>query len=233
MDLHTTETGTVNWIIFLVIAFSATIGLTTYSRSITNLYDETLLVSASVQEGTTTTGGVITSPNTKKMTTAVIETSKGSISVELFNDKAPKTVENFIKLADSGFYNGIKFHRVIKDFMVQAGDPQSKDASLKDMWGTGGPGYKFNDEINPSDELYKTGYVRGILAMANSGPNTNGSQFFIMHKDVPLPPAYTIFGKVTAGIETIDAIANVETFMPGQVDRPIVDVTINKITVQK
>jgi cyclophilin family peptidyl-prolyl cis-trans isomerase len=186
-----------------------------------------------VQEGTTTTGGVITSPNTKKMTTAVIETSKGSITVELFNDKAPKTVENFIKLADSGFYNGIKFHRVIKDFMVQAGDPQSKDARLKDMWGTGGPGYKFNDEINAGDELYKTGYVRGILAMANSGPNTNGSQFFIMHKDVPLPPAYTIFGKVTAGLETIDAIANVQTFMPGQIDRPITDVTINKITVQK
>jgi len=233
MDLHTTETGTVNWIIFLVVAFSATIGLTTYARSIDNFYDQTLSVSASAQEGTSTTGGIITSPNTKKMIQAVIETNKGRITVELFNDKAPKTVENFIKLAESGFYNGVKFHRVIKDFMVQAGDPQSKDANLKDMWGTGGPGYKFADEINPSDEIYKTGYVRGILAMANSGPNTNGSQFFIMHKDVPLPPAYTIFGKVTAGIETIDAIASVETFMPGVVDRPVADITINKITVQK
>jgi cyclophilin family peptidyl-prolyl cis-trans isomerase len=132
-------------------------------------------------------------------------------------------------LANSGFYNGVKFHRVIKDFMVQAGDPQSKDDKLVDMWGTGGPGYKFADEIfDPA--TYRNGYKRGVLAMANSGPNTNGSQFFIMHKDVALPPNYTIFGHVISGIETVDAIANVKT---NTNDRPVDPVVISKIIIEE
>jgi cyclophilin family peptidyl-prolyl cis-trans isomerase len=231
MDLQNTETSTVNWLIFLVVAFTATIGLTTYARSIDKIYDVANGTVAQVQEGTTTKP--ITTPNTKKMTQATIQTSKGTITVELYSDKAPKTVENFEKLATSNFYDGIKFHRVIKGFMIQAGDPQSKDATLIDRWGTGGPGYQFADEINANDEIYKTGYVRGTLAMANAGPNTNGSQFFIMHADGTLPPAYTIFGKVVSGIEVVDAIANMATYMPGRVDRPLTDVTINKITIQK
>lgn len=160
-----------------------------------------------------------------------LDTNKGKIVLELNHKIAPKTVENFVKLASSGFYDGVKFHRVIKDFMIQTGDPQSKDDKLADKWGTGGPGYKFADEIT-DPATYKTGYKRGILAMANSGPNTNGSQFFIMHKDVPLPPNYTIFGHVISGIETVDTIANVKTLYPGQLDRPAEPVVITKVSVE-
>lgn len=165
-------------------------------------------------------------------TTAILKTNLGEIELELFGEKAPNTVANFIKLANSDFYNKTKFHRVIKGFMVQGGDPLSKDDGAKNRWGTGGPGYQFADEVNKDDEIYKTGYARGILAMANSGPNTNGSQFFIMHKDVQLPSSYTIFGRVIKGIETVDKIAEVETYLPGQVDRPIDDVVIESISIR-
>lgn len=170
--------------------------------------------------------------NKKEMYTVKMETNKGVINLELNSKIAPKTVENFIKLTNSGFYNGVKFHRVIKDFMIQSGDPQSKDDKLMGMWGTGGPGYKFDDEIT-DPATYKAGYKRGILAMANSGPNTNGSQFFIMHKDVPLSPDYTIFGKIKDGdeasFETLDTIANVKT-VPG--DRPVENVVITKVSIE-
>ncbi len=173
--------------------------------------------------------------NKKEIYTVKMDTNKGAIILELNSKIAPNTVENFVKLANSGFYDGVKFHRVIKDFMIQAGDPQSKDDKLVDVWGTGGPGYKFADEIT-DPATYKTGYKRGVLAMANSGPNTNGSQFFIMHKDVPLPPNYTIFGKIKDGDEesfkTLDSIANVKTLYLGQLDRPIETVVINKVIVE-
>ncbi len=164
----------------------------------------------------------------KKIMNATLHTNKGDITVEFYEKDAPKTVENYTKLAKEGFYDGVKFHRVIKGFMIQAGDPLSKDDSKMAMWGTGGPGYKFADEINPNSELYKTGYKKGILAMANSGPNTNGSQFFIMNEDYPLPPLYTIFGKVTSGQDVVDKIAVVPT-APG--DRPISPVVINSISL--
>lgn len=184
--------------------------------------------------GTQKATAPITETNLIKSTmTATITTSKGVITLELYGDQAPNTVANFKKLADSGFYNGTRFHRVIKGFMIQGGDPLSKDPSKIQMWGTGGPGYKFADEIIPSSELYKVGYQRGILAMANSGPNTNGSQFFIMHEDVSLQPAYTIFGKVTSGLDVVDAIANVKTVDPAnQNDRPVEDVIIEKVDVR-
>jgi peptidyl-prolyl cis-trans isomerase B (cyclophilin B) len=124
-----------------------------------------------------------------------IETSKGTIRAELFADKTPKTVENFEKLAAKGFYNGLKFHRVIEDFMIQTGCPQGT--------GTGGPGYKFADEFHPS--LKHSG--PGILSMANSGPNTNGSQFFITHVATPwLDGKHSVFGSVTSGIDVVNAI---------------------------
>ncbi len=169
---------------------------------------------------------------TKEKMSAIIKTNFGDIEVEFFEDKAPVTVANFLKLSNENFYDGIKFHRVIKDFMIQAGDPLSKDDSQKNKWGTGGPGYKFEDEIKKDDEIYKTGYKRGILAMANAGPNTNGSQFFIMHKDVNLPPNYTIFGQVIKGMDVVDKIAEMETYMPGQIDRPVNDITIEAISVR-
>jgi len=165
-----------------------------------------------------------------KIMNATIHTSKGDITIEFFDKEAPNTVANFIKLAKSGFYDGIKFHRVIKGFMIQGGDPLTKDNSKMAFWGTGGPGYSFADEINTKSDLYaKAGYLKGIVAMANSGPNTNGSQFFIMTENYPLPPLYTIFGKVDSGQDVVDAIANVKT---GAGDRPVTPITINSITLK-
>ena len=160
----------------------------------------------------------------------------GDITLELYKNDAPNTVANFEKLASSGFYDGTRFHRVIKGFMIQGGDPKSKDDSEMDAWGTGGPGYSFNDEIDTGSDIYKTGYRHGVLAMANSGPNTNGSQFFIMAADYPLPPLYTIFGDVTSGLDVVDAIDNVRTdgsAQSGGHDRPLTPVTLKSVTLAK
>lgn len=166
--------------------------------------------------------------------TAVINTGKGIMKVILYPKIAPNTVRNFIELAkgtkinpntgakvsDKPFYDGLIFHRIIKGFMIQGGDPNGT--------GTGGPGYKFADE--PVTEEYK----RGTIAMANSGPNTNGSQFFIMHADYQLPPNYTIFGRIdasdSASLKTLDTIATVAT--DGS-DRPLENVTIQSITIEE
>lgn len=182
---------------------------------------------------TTTTTIKNNTTNTMKDTYKVtMTTNKGTIVLALDAKMAPNTVDNFVKLANSGFYNGVKFHRVIKDFMIQTGDPLSKDDSKMAVWGTGGQSFaggKFADELKGAQTL---GYTRGTLAMANSGPNTNGSQFFIMHKDMALPPLYSVFGKVISGIDTIDAIANVKTLYPGQLDRPVDAVIITKVVVE-
>jgi cyclophilin family peptidyl-prolyl cis-trans isomerase len=154
------------------------------------------------------------------MHTITIETTKGTIVLATYDADAPNTVKNFISLAQKGFYNGLIFHRVIEGFMIQGGDPTGT--------GMGGPGYKFADEPNASTDSYKAGYVRGTLAMANSGPDTNGSQFFIMHKDTPLPHNYTIFGKVVQGLDVVDAIASVPV---NGSDRPLSDVKMTKVTV--
>lgn len=158
----------------------------------------------------------------KKMITATLETNKGNIEIEFYKDDAPNTVDNFVTLAKKGFYDGVIFHRVIKGFMIQGGDPTGT--------GTGGPGYKFADELNQNTESYKNGYTRGTVAMANAGPNTNGSQFFIMHVDYPLPHNYTIFGKVISGLETVDAIAESKT---NANDKPLEDVVIKKVTIDE
>ncbi|NJK63126.1 MAG: peptidylprolyl isomerase [Synechococcaceae cyanobacterium SM2_3_1] len=150
-----------------------------------------------------------------KSYSATIETTAGTLQVELFASEVPHTVNNFVFLAKENFYDGVIFHRVIEGFMIQGGDPTGT--------GRGGPGYRFNDE--PVTRPYK----RGTLAMANAGPNTNGSQFFIMHKDYPLPPSYTIFGQLTSGEETLDAIATAPT---GAQDRPNNPVTIQSVVVQ-
>ena len=151
---------------------------------------------------------------TSQIMQATIKTTKGDINVELFGDKVPKTVENFVKLAKEGVYDGVYFHRVIPDFMIQTGDPQAKgevgvdfvyepDSSGLPIAGTGGPGYKFADEFHA--DLKHDG--PGILSMANSGPNTNGSQFFITHLATPwLDNVHSIFGKVTSGQDIVDSI---------------------------
>ena len=155
--------------------------------------------------------------------TAVIQTNKGTIRFELLEADAPKTTENFITLAGRGYYDGIIFHRVIKGFMIQGGDPTGTGAGGKSAWGG-----KFADEINRSSPLYQTGYKAGTVAMANAGPNTNGSQFFIMHVDHPLPPSYSIFGRVIEGQDVVDAIAT--TPRDGS-DRPLSEVKMEKVTI--
>jgi len=133
------------------------------------------------------------------MTNGTLHTNHGAIEVELFDEDAPKTVENFAKLARDGFYDGVTFHRVIPDFMIQGGDPTGT--------GTGGPGYTFEDEINEHK------VVRGALAMANAGPNTNGSQFFVVTTEAApwLDGKHTVFGRVTSGLDVVDSISAVDT----------------------
>jgi len=145
---------------------------------------------------------------------ATLHTTKGAIAVELFDDDAPKTVENFRTLAQKGFYDGVIFHRVIPDFMIQGGDPTGT--------GSGGPGYEFEDEFNENK------VVRGALAMANRGPGTNGSQFFIVTADATpwLDGKHTVFGRVTDGMDVVDSISNVET---GAADRPREDIKIERV----
>jgi cyclophilin family peptidyl-prolyl cis-trans isomerase len=170
-----------------------------------------------------TTEGVYKMDNKKKIMNATFHTNKGDITIELLNEKAPKTVENFVKLAQSGFYNGVKFHRVIKGFMIQGGDPLTKDDSKSDYWGTGGPGYTFNDEISADNKNDV-----GTIAMANAGPNTNGSQFFInVNANNFLDTKHTVFGKVTKGMEVVKEIEAVKT---NSQDRPLEAVVINSIT---
>ena len=149
-----------------------------------------------------------------------IKTNMGDISFVTYDADAPNTVKNFITLVDKGFYDGLIFHRVIPGFMIQGGDPLGI--------GTGGPGYTFNDELNPATDSYKAGYQKGVVAMANAGPNTNGSQFFIMVADYALPNNYTIFGKVVSGQAVADAISQVKT---GPNDFPTSKVVMEKVTV--
>lgn len=160
----------------------------------------------------------------KKQYTATIKTNYGDIQIELFPKDAPLTVNNFVFLARQGFYNGVKFHRVVKGFVIQGGDPTGT--------GAGGPGYKF------ADEKVTKNYVAGILAMANAGPNTNGSQFFITLSDLSsrLPKKYTIFGQVTGGFDVVQKIGDVPVkaqFPGGEVSSPTVDVHIDSITVEE
>jgi len=149
-----------------------------------------------------------------KTYTATIETTAGTMTAQLFASEAPRTVNNFVFLAREGFYSDVIFHRTISGFMIQGGDPTGT--------GSGGPGYRFEDESVGRQ------YLRGTLAMANAGPNTNGSQFFVMHADYPLPPNYTIFGKLSAGEEVVDAIVGAPT---GAQDRPVEPVAIKSVII--
>ncbi len=155
---------------------------------------------------------------------AVFETNKGNISIELFVDKAPITAGNFLKLAREGFYNNTKFHRVISNFMIQGGDPLSKDDSKMGVWGTGGPGYTIQDEFAPGFSN-----VRGTISMANAGPNTGGSQFFINQVDnTYLDGKHAVFGRVVSGLEVVDAIASTSV---GDRDIPVSPIVIVAIRV--
>lgn len=156
-----------------------------------------------------------------KKYTAILSTGKGNITIALTADKTPITVNNFVTLAKKNFYNNTIFHRVMKGFMIQGGDPKGD--------GTGGPGYKFDDELFDGD------YTRGTVAMANSGPDTNGSQFFIMHQDYQLPKNYVIFGKIIKGIEVVDTIANspVNENTMGEKSTPINPVKVLSVDIKE
>ena len=160
---------------------------------------------------------------------ASLETDKGTIEIEFYSAESPKAVENFRLLSERGYYNGLTFHRLVKGFMIQGGDPSGDGRGGDSAWG--GP---FPDDIQPTSALYQQGYKRGIVAMANSGPNTNRSQFFIMHQDYRLPPRYVIFGHVIKGIEVVDALMDTPKSMgsDGDMSRPVTPVVIRKITIK-
>ena len=156
----------------------------------------------------------------KAGTYAKFETSLGNFTIELFEKETPNTVGNFVKLAEKNFYNGVVFHRVIDGFMIQGGDPTGT--------GRGGPGYQFADEFHPNLKHIS----EGVLSMANAGPNTNGSQFFITLAPTPhLDNRHSVFGKVVEGMDVVRKIGKTKTSKPG--DRPVVDVVMNKVTIEK
>jgi len=182
-----------------------------------------LAVTPKTDNETKTINNIDNKKITKEMTSAILNTNMGNITIEFFDEQAPNTVANFIKLAKADFYNGVKFHRVIKGFMVQGGDPLTKDDAKINLWGTGGPGYSFADEIHKDNKN-----DIGTIAMANSGPNTNGSQFFInTASNNFLDGKHTVFGKVVSGMEVITKIENTPT---GTSDRPLTPVVIESIT---
>jgi peptidylprolyl isomerase/peptidyl-prolyl cis-trans isomerase A (cyclophilin A) len=205
-------------VLVLILIFTLT-GKSNTTNQIMN-EEETQQATTTNQVATTTT------PITEvKGTTAVFTTNQGTFSLLLETEKAPKTVENFVKLAQTGFYNGQRFHRVIEDFMIQGGDPLSKDISKKMMWGTGGPGYQFADEFGAG-----LSNVTGTISMANAGPNTNGSQFFINTKDNTfLDGKHAVFGKVISGMDIVMKISQLPT---DQGDKPVSDVVIEKVEIK-
>lgn len=199
-----------HWLIFVVFLIGVAIMLVGYSFALKAGENLTQNISARTLEY-------------QDNMTVLIKTNFGDIKLELFKRDAPQTVDNFLKLAKSGFYDGTKFHRVIKNFMIQGGDPNSKDDDLSND-GLGGPGYTFQDEIN----IHKI--VRGVIAMANAGPNTNGSQFFIVtaQNATWLDGKHTVFGKVIEGMETVNKIENVST---GERDHPTKDIVIKSVSL--
>ena len=161
----------------------------------------------------------------KSFNGAILKTNFGNIEIEFMQDDAPITVNNFIKLAEEGFYNGTRFHRVIDGFMIQGGDPLSKDLDMRERWGTGGPGYTFEDEIHENNKN-----DIGTIAMANAGPDTNGSQFFInTNNNNFLDTKHTVFGKVVSGMDVVRKISGVEV---GTNDQPVDDVLVVEIVLK-
>jgi cyclophilin family peptidyl-prolyl cis-trans isomerase len=159
----------------------------------------------------------------------VIDTDKGPIEIEFFAAESPKAVENFRLLAEHGYYDGLTFHRIVRGFMIQGGDPAGDGTGGQSAWGA-----TFADDIQLQSPLYRGGYRRGLMAMANGGPNTNGSQFFILHQDYSLPPSYVIFARVTGSMDAVDALANTPTTMgaDGNMSQPITPPRIRTITIR-
>ena len=161
-------------------------------------------------------------PVANRMHRVTIKTNVGTVVFETYDADAPRTVQNFIMLAQKGFYNDLTFYRMIRGFMIEGGDPKRD--------GTGGPGYVFEDEFDQTTDSYKQGYVKGAVAMANTGPNTNGSRFFIMLEHSPVPHAYTIFGQVVSGQNVVDAVGHMQT---NEADMLLDPVVIKELTVSE
>ncbi len=219
------ERQLVNWIILIIICVVTGAVVRTFSNTV--IREQEAQTSRIIALNDMIANNIVNARGAtvnRLLADAVLSTSKGDITIELFSDKAPNTVTNFIQLARDGFYDGTKFHRVINGFMIQGGDPLSKgdDASL---YGTGGPGYTFADEINAVK------ITEGVLAMANRGPNTNGSQFFILTaKERPdLDGHYTPFGRVLRGIDVVHAIERVPT---NERDIPLTPVVLTRVTLK-
>ena len=203
-------------VLVLILIFTLT-GKPQTNNQIMN--DNTQPVATTTEQVATSTGEVA------EVSTAVFTTNQGTFTLSLETQKAPKTVENFVKLAQSGFYDGQRFHRVIEGFMIQGGDPLSKDVANKAMWGTGGPGYQFADEFGAG-----LSNVTGTISMANAGPNTNGSQFFINTNDnLFLDGKHAVFGKVVSGMDVVMKISQVDT---DPSDKPVNDVIIERVEVK-
>jgi len=234
--MRNTIYGAVAAIIIAVAAYFALWGTSFYTREGgPDGGTPTPSASPSPAAGTTTPSA---SPIAAKngMHTVTLKTSQGDIVFETYDADAPKTVQNFITLAGKGFYDGLTFHRVVKGFVIQGGDPNCNPGAgstgsplaASGPCGAGGPGYAFADELNPNTESYQAGYKKGVVAMANSGPNTNGSQFFIMLQDTPLPRKYSIFGKVIRGQDVVDKIGAVAVDAN---DRPVEAVKMISVSV--
>ncbi len=218
------------WQIILIIAIIVLAGIFAITLAKNNKSDD-----ANTNNSNQTNSQVETNTNQNTNTTTMEDTNAtkqfvtlsvqgfGDIKLEFFEKDAPKAVENFIGLAKKGYYDGVTFHRIIKGFMIQGGDPTGTGAGGESIFGD-----TFADELNPDTDSYKAGYAKGVLAMANRGPNTNGSQFFIMLENYPLPHNYTIFGRVVAGQDVVDKIGAVPT-NPG--DSPKDKVVITKAVV--
>ena len=230
---RTLQAGNIIWIPLLIIAALSVVGFFVYLKATSvetappnnSIVTTNDAYNSGDNATSTSTSSPATTDNKSSSTVAVLKTSLGEIEVELLPNKTPQTVQNFVKLAKDGFYNGTRFHRVIKNFMIQGGDPLSKDLAYRTRWGTGGPGYSFPDELTGQEK-----YPAGTLAMANSGPNTNGSQFFIVTgASVALQPDYTVFGKVISGQDVADKISFVKTNVQ---DQPVQDVVLESVTIK-
>lgn len=212
------------YISFVIIAVLIIFGVWFFTR---NNNKEESIINLNNQSASVLDSGEVK----EKIMSATLHTSKGDITIEFFDKQAPNTVANFIELAKEGFYNGTKFHRVIKDFMIQGGDPLSKDDGKVDSWGTGGPGYSFSDELGKGNENNKNDV--GTIAMANSGPDTNGSLFFInVAPNNFLDTKHVVFGKVVSGMEVVTKIENTPTLFPGIADRPVTAIVIESISLK-
>jgi len=224
--MRNTIYGAIAAIIIVVAAYFALWGTSSYTRE--GGTDSGTSMPSVSPTPSATTPSASPAAATNGMHTVTIKTSQGDIVFETYDADAPKTVQNFITLAGKGFYDGLTFHRVVKGFVIQGGDPNCTPGASSGPCGAGGPGYAFEDELNPNTDSYKAGYKKGVVAMANSGPNTNGSQFFIMLQDTPLPRKYSLFGKVTAGQDIVGKIG--EAAVDAN-DRPLEPIRIVSVSI--